>query len=286
MTGPAAFDHAILLSDSLADGIDGLTRLGFRPTPTGHHGALLGTQNVTVVLPDGETYFEVLAVAEPTPKNADKRAALAAIGRHLHGLAIKGDARRLHAHFASLSLAEGEPFDFAREVDLPAGPREARFTIAAMAPGALPGLYGFVCQQHTPDIVWREDYRTQPNGALALTGLEGVAPDAAALAATWARLFENAIRLDEDGTMTATLGNTRVRYRPPEAFAAPSVKTPRILTLEFAVASLDALAALLAQNGVAFERRAGSVRVGDTLGLGAAFAFHEGAFREETGSNA
>jgi len=276
----AVFDHAMLLTGSLEDGRHALTRLGFRPTPIGRH-TRLGTENCTVVLPDGSTYFELLAVTQPTPKNADKRAALAAAGPHIHGLAIKGDAHALNEHFATQALSNGEPVAFARPVDgLPDGTQEARFTIASMAPDALPGLYGFVCQHHTPDLVWRKDYLAQPNGAFALTGLWGVAADPGALATDWSRIFGGSVRL-ADVAMTATLGQTRVTYLTPDAFRAtfgtapPSGETPRLVALAFAVADHRHLASVLTENGVAFEHRGGWIRVPDTLGLGAIFLFAE-----------
>ena len=35
----------------------------------------------------------------------------------------------------------------------------------------------FMCQHHTPDVVWREDYLHQPNDALGIAEVIGIADD-------------------------------------------------------------------------------------------------------------
>ena len=271
----AEFDHAIILVDRLAEGVAALERLGFRPTPPGYHGAAMGTENVTIVLPDGMTYFEVLAVREPTDRNEDKRAALGTRGHHLFGLAIKGEAHELYDLIEALGAADGEPFDFARKVALPDGPREARFTVLPMRPGTLPGLYAFVCEHHTPDVVWRADYLSQPNGALRIVGLWGVADDLHALAKAWQRPFGGLVEREDD-RVVAELGVATVHYLSREAWAE-TYKTgvgdgARLAALEFEVEDVDALTALLDGNGVAWRRVERHILVEDAA-LGTLFLF-------------
>ncbi|MEO1104816.1 MAG: VOC family protein, partial [Pseudomonadota bacterium] len=177
MSDDLQLDHALILHDDIATAVAGLERLGFRPTPPGYHGEMLGTENVTVMLPDKRTYFEVLVVRDPTPVNAGQRSAFEARGRHLFGAALKGDARALSARLGPAGISEGVPFDFQRAVELPGGPADAAFTVAPFRADALPGLTSFICQHHTPDVVWRADYLNHANGAQALTGLWGVAAD-------------------------------------------------------------------------------------------------------------
>lgn len=296
MTAPTrlAVDHALIVHDDLAASAAALARLGFKPTPVGYHGQSLGTANVTVMLPDRKTYFEVIATVEPTPHNAGKRAALAAHGPHPFGLAFKGDARAAQADFAAAGVAEGEAFDFEREVALAGGPAQARFAIAQIAEGTLPGLYAFVCQQFTPDVVWRADHLDHPNGARALVGLWGVARDGAATAAAaaWRRLFGAAVR-ETDGAVTIATPTAAIRYLPPAAFAArfglplPG-RDPALMVLELSVADIAATRDHLAAAGVSAERAemaetaAGGLLVPDTLGLGAAFLFTaEGAAHDD-----
>ena len=291
MTAPTrlAVDHALIVHDDLAASAAALARLGFNPTPVGYHGKSLGTANVTVMLPDRETYFEMIATVEPTPHNAGKRAALAAHGPHPFGLAFKGDARAAQTDFAAAGVAEGEAFDFDREVALAGGPARARFAIAQIAQGTLPGLYAFVCQQFTPDVVWRADHLDHPNGARALVGLWGVTREAAGTAAAWRRLFGAAVH-ETDGAVRIATPTAAIRYLPPATFAArfgPLLpdRDPGLMVLELSVTDIAATRDHLAAAGVSAETAetaAGGLLVPDTLGLGAAFLFTaEGAAHDD-----
>ncbi|MEM8663115.1 MAG: VOC family protein [Pseudomonadota bacterium] len=271
-------DHALILHDDLGVAVAGLERLGFRPTPPGYHGAVLGTENVTIMLPDRRTYVEVLVVREPTEINAGQRAAFGQRGRHLFGAALKGDARALHARLAPLGIAQGEPFEFKRAVALPQGARDAAFTIAPFRDGALPGLASFVCQHHTPEVVWRDDYLSHENGAQALTALWGVADDPAAVGETLAALYGKPVHSDAQG-VTVETGTAAIHYLSPSAWTKrfPGVRlesdAPRILALEFTVHALATYAAQLGVAGVPVGLGEAEIVVPDALGLGVAMVF-------------
>lgn len=280
MTDAAEFDHAIILHDALDLAVAALDRVGFRPTPPGYHGDARGTENVTIVLPDRQTYFEILVVRKPGPANAGNVEALAARGPHLYGMALKGDAHMRAAAFDVLGVTGEGPFEFSRTVDLPSGPREASFTVTSLAPGTLPGLYGFVCQHHTPDVVWRDDYLAQPNGAEGIIGLWGVAADPVAVTEGWRRLFGRAVGETDEG-FEVTLGEATVRYCRPAIWAdrfGPLAHNPGkagLLALEFRIADRAALELLLSENAVAFESTDEHIVVPDGLGLGAMLLFRE-----------
>ena len=281
MTDAASFDHAIILHDDLGVAVTALEHLGFRPTPPGYHGDVRGTENVTVVLPDRRTYFEVLVVRNPNENNAANVEALATRGPHLYGLAMKGNARERAARFEALHVAGISPYDFSREVDLPAGPRDASFTVTTLKAGTLPGLFGFVCEHHTPEVVWRDDYLAQPNGAEGIVGLWGVAADPAALAATWRRVFGVAVAETDDG-FEAVLGDATVRYLRPaiwaDRFGPPAVSggKPALLALEFSVADRQVLEDHLSEHAVAFETTEEHIVVPDGQGLGTTLLFRNG----------
>ncbi|MEQ9814089.1 MAG: VOC family protein [Azospirillaceae bacterium] len=282
MTGLSEFDHAILLVDDLDAAERGVAALGFRPTPRGVHGAGLGTANATVMMPDGRTYFEVLGVVDPNPRNADKQAKLARRGRHLYGLALKGDARAAAELFGTAGIREGDAFDFARDVDLPAGRAEARFTIAQTRADSLPGVWLFVCQQHTPDVVWRPDYLEHANGARSVTALIGSTGDRAALAEAWASLLGDRLHRADDA-FRFDLGGTAIVFADPAALVdrlgvADPGAAPGLSVLAVQVASLAAAGDVLAQSGVPHHATpAGDLVVETRTDLGADFLFTERA---------
>lgn len=198
------FDHAIILVRSLDKGREGLRRLGFRPTPPGLHGAGLGTANVTVMMPDRRTYFEALSVVAPTPRNEHKRRKMAVLDDHLYGVAFKGDARVSAGLLEQCGLGSGDAFDFSRDVDLHDGVREAAFSVTQARDDAIEGAWIFVCQHHTPDVVWRSDYLDHPNGAHAVIGLVGTTGNPEVTAESWRPLVGIALRLDGRGVHIAT----------------------------------------------------------------------------------
>jgi catechol 2,3-dioxygenase-like lactoylglutathione lyase family enzyme len=150
-------DHVIILVRDLDDADARLTSLGFRPTPRGLHSPHMGTANATVVLENG-TYLEVLGVLEATPANADSRAVLAE-REGPFGLALKtDDAHGAAEAFEAAQIAAGGALAFVRPVAFPNGTQDACFTVARIRADATPGASLFVCQHHTPEIVWREDY--------------------------------------------------------------------------------------------------------------------------------
>jgi hypothetical protein len=272
-----ALDHVLIIQDDLKGAREAADRLGFSTTPTGFHGQGLGTANATVMMPDRRTYFELIAVTEPTPRNADKREALAAHGPHLFGIAFRGEAREAAARFAALAVGDGDAFDFVRPVDLPQGPQDARFAVAQMFGGTLPGLSAFVCQHFTPDAVWRHDCLEHPNGARAVAGVWGVAADPGSLAQRWRPLFGEAVSATDD-VLEIALGQTRVRYLSPRRWEAdfgeaPDREDPHLEAVEIAVASAGRLEAALSATGTGWDEVAGFRRVRDVYGLGTTVLF-------------
>jgi len=285
VTALSEFDHAILLVDELDAAERDVVALGFRPTPRGVHGSGLGTANATVMMPDGRTYFEVLGVVDPNPRNADKQAKLARRGRHLYGLALKGDARQAAELFGTAGIGAGDAFDFARDVDLPSGPAEARFTIAQTKADSLPGVWLFVCQQHTPDVVWRPDYLDHPNGARSVTALIGSAGDRATLAEAWAPLLDDRMHRADDA-IRLDLGGTAIVFADPALLAdrfgvaspgdASSGDDPALFIVAVEVASLGETRRALEVGGVPHHATAAGDLLAETrAALGADFLFTE-----------
>lgn len=273
-------DHMLVLHDDLEAARQAAARLGFRPTPLSVHSPHMGTANVTVMMPDRRTYIEYLGIVAPTDHNEQMRAALAARGNHVFGLALRGNARDAHRALAAEGLADGDVIDFARDVDLPDGPARAAFSIVQLRPGSLPGLYGIVCEHHTPDAVWRADHVEQPNGARALVGLHGVAAAPAAMDGDWRRVFGDGVDAAEDGTLTVRTTTATLDYGDPGRWAARFGDAAdgipaRLLALEFAVDSAAATARWFESAGIACRRDDRSVVVADDLGLGSRYIFTE-----------
>lgn len=257
-------DHAIILVRDIDRAERQMSALGFKPTPRGIHSAVMGTANSTVVFADG-TYVEILTVHSETPLNASLALQLKK-GDGLAGIAFKtGDARAAAADFAGAGIAAGEATDFQRPVDFPGGARDAAFTIARIDPAATPGAWTFVCQHHSPDVVWRQDFIEQPNGVTGLLEVVGTASDLASIETAYRRVFTDRVERDEESLVIRT-GTATVRFLSPLAYAerfgrVPRQGEPHLDALMFACRDLDRTAEALKGAGTRFAVNEGSLLV-------------------------
>jgi catechol 2,3-dioxygenase-like lactoylglutathione lyase family enzyme len=271
-------DHVIILVRDLDDADARMARLGFRPTPRGVHSPHMGTANATVMLENG-TYLEILTVLEATPANEDSRAVLGE-REGPFGLALKtDDAHGAAEAFEAAQMAAGGALAFVRPVAFPNGTQDACFTVARARPDATPGASLFVCQHHTPGIVWREDYLEQPNGATGLAEVIGIADDLTAIEDAYGAIFGERCRRTSD-RITIAAGDARITFLSSGAFVERfgpagdpvSSPRPRLAGLRVQVREVDRAKALLRRNGVPWTEGAdGSVLVASDQGCGTLF---------------
>jgi hypothetical protein len=268
-------DHVIVLVRDLDEADAAMTRLGFRPTPRGLHSPAMGTANATVVFRD-RSYIETLAVLSPTPANAAARAALAR-SEGLCGFILKSnDAQAAAAAFAAAGIGEGEALGFARPVLLREGERQAAFTIARVRPAASPGAWLFVCQHHTPEVVWREDYLDHPNGAVGVSEVVGVARDPGGIADAYRVIFAERlerrpeeVRIEAGGAVIRFLAPAALRARYGALADGVEGGAPRLVGMQVKVAELDHARRLLEANGVMpVQRPDGTLQVPPAAGCG------------------
>lgn len=246
-------DHVIALVRDLDAAAERARLLGFVPTPPALHSAAMGTANATIVFPDG-TYVEMLTVREKTPLSA-------AFATRLEkregpfGVAFKTDDAKAAARaFEGAGVADGGPIEFARPVELEDGEREAAFTIARLRSDATPGAPMFVCQHHTPDVVWRTGYLEHPNGVIGLAEVIGVASDVLSLRAAYQTLLPGCIDDEPDG-LTIRTGTATIRFLTPLAYAARFGRMVRsgeahLVSVVFKTTDLERCNALLKSNGI------------------------------------
>ena len=253
-------DHVVIPVRDLDAAERQFVRLGFRPTPRGRHSTNMGTANATVMF-DDDTYVELLGVERPTASNAPMRSALERREGPV-GLAFKTeDARAAAAEFAAAGLAEGDASDFVRPVDLPGGAREAMFTAAYLTSAATPGAHAFVCQHHTPEVVWRQDYLAQPNGCHGVAEVIGIAADLEGLAAAWRRVFGDRLRAGATA-MTIEAGSAVLTFLTPAAYEQPFRRGdgggdgPHLAALRLATAEPETVARRLTDAGIRHDRAA------------------------------
>ncbi len=277
ITASNGLDHLVVAVRDLDTARDAYERLGFTVTPRGHHTALKSA-NHTVMFRD-DTYVELLGIEEKRPANAHyaafllKREGIAAV-------ALKtADARAARAPLAAAGFPTEESVDFGRPVDLPGGARDATFTITQIDPAATPGGRVFLCQHHTPEVVWRPDSLDHANGATGLAGLVIAADDPDAVAGAYARLFGTPVTTRGSARVVDT-GNVPLLVATPDrlhwawtsdpAFAAPR---PFFAGLVVRVADLEQAQRALQKSKFPTVGGNGVLRVNSTSACGAMIAF-------------
>lgn len=212
-------DHVFLLTGDLDRAAADWTRLGFTLTPRGVHSAAMGSANHTIML-DGD-YIELMGLLRPTEANQGNRRRLAG-GQGLHAIACRtADTRAAVPALEALGIGMGRVMDFERPVDLPGGgPTRAAFTVASMAPDAVPRGHVFLCQHHTPEAVWVPAWMNHTNGAKALGAVVAMADDPAAIAAGFARLWAAGSVMPMPGGLRVETGSAPVLVLTPEGVAA------------------------------------------------------------------
>lgn len=165
-------DHVVHAVFDLDAAASRYAELGFAVTPQSDHP--FGTSNRLVVL--DRSYVELLALTEPSviPTEAFPSSVLRFLERRGEGvpfLVFRTEAAAAdHAVLSRLGLTAGEPFTFSRPARRADGTEgEARFS-TVFTPG-FPELGLFLCQHHTPDLVWDPERPPHPNGASEIEGV-------------------------------------------------------------------------------------------------------------------
>lgn len=212
-----------------------LAHCGFAPTPISIQanpdasGAPrpTGTGNVTAMFSRG--YLEILFKTSDTPLSRELDAALERhAGVHLAALAV-ADAARAHRRLAADGFAVRELVQMQRPVATAAGTAMAAFTIARVAPNAMPEGRLQILTHHTEQSVWQERWLRQPNSAMGLIDVMIAVADVAEAAERFGRFTGRTaaptpggalIRLDRGGIYLLT--HERAMEKLPEvAFSTP-----------------------------------------------------------------
>lgn len=247
-------DHVIIAVSDLERAAATFRALGFTLAPRGHH-AEWGTANHCIMF--GGDYLELLhAAGEGAP--ADRvRAFLAERGEGLMSLAWGTE----DAAADCARLGTEPPAALSRNVegDL------ARFQIGFLPPETTPGIASFLCGHLTPEKLRREAWTRHANGALGIVSVTAIMDDPPAQQAAWDRLIGPAASTLTDDTLTVHTRNGMVfLVRPdelgqlhPEAEDEVFPPAPALVALTLRVASLDAAAAVLKAQDIAFDRDRG-----------------------------
>jgi len=240
-------DHVVIdVRDRMDEAAEVFTGLGFRLTPRGHH--TLGSSNHLMMF--ATDYLELLGFGS----GATVRAEIQRFPVGLNGLVFKADdADTVHAHARGAGLPILPVQAFSRPVALPGGAQDARFRTTRLDPDKIAMGRVYFCEHRTPELVWRPEWLTHPNGARAISRILIATPDPAASAGLFRSLFGADAVQDGDGRQVVTAGTARVELATPAAVQAelgvaapdPAGRREYMAAVEIATASLPDAVRLL-----------------------------------------
>jgi hypothetical protein len=242
-------DHVVVdVRDRMDEAARAFAALGFALTPRGHH--TLGSMNHLAMF--ATDYLELLGFGE----GGANRPELAPFPIGLNGLVFKtDDADLVHAH----ALAAGLPIlpvqSFSRPVELDGVHQDARFRTTRLDPGKIAMGRVYFCEHGTPELVWRPEWQSHPNGARAIARVIVATDDPRQTASLFRALFgPDAVAERETGCIVRA-GAAQVELTIPgavakefgEAAADPAGRTEYLAALELKVSSLTDTAERLRQ---------------------------------------
>lgn len=250
-------DHALVVVPNLANAFERYRQLGFQVQPEGRH-SKLGTANHVMIFE--RDYLELIGVIEPTPYNEERRAWLKQGGGLANAALATDDADIARAALAKADLSPDPVIDFGRTVEIDGKQEEAKFRIVRIPKTKRPILGLFVCDQLTPQFVYRKEWAQHPNGVRGLAGITVVANDPTRVTALCVRFFgDTAVKPEGDGLRVDT-GTQPIRYMTRAEFVAhypglsPARTDDHAALVSLRTPDPDAVASLLAGNGVPHKR--------------------------------
>ena len=244
---PPVLDHVVIdVRDRMDEAAQVFAALGFTLTLRGHH--TLGSMNHLAMF--ATDYLELLGFGA-----ADgSRPQLAAFPVGLNGLVFKtADADVVHTHASAAGLPILPVQSFSRPVALTDGTHDAKFRTTRLDPTKIAMGRVYFCEHLTPELVWRAEWQSHPNGVRTIARVVIATPEPRRSATLFTSLFGDGTVSEADGNCFLQAGVARVELLPPAAAAAefgdaaadPAGRREYLVGLEFKVQSLDATKAHL-----------------------------------------
>jgi hypothetical protein len=232
--------------DHIDDAMRCFSSLGFQLTPRGHH--TLGSVNHLAMF--ATDYLELLGFG----REGATRLEIARFPAGLNGLVFKTtDADLVHREAAAAALPVLPVQAFSRPVALDGTTHDARFRTTRLDSDKITVGRVYFCEHLTPDLVWRPEWQSHPNGARAIARVVIAAVDPRRTAKLFRDLFGSDAVAERDGRQVMAAGAAQVELALAstvaaefgEAAAEPAGRAEYMAALEIKVRSLREAAQLL-----------------------------------------
>jgi catechol 2,3-dioxygenase-like lactoylglutathione lyase family enzyme len=233
-------DHVVIdVRDRIDEAMRCFQSLGFRLTPRGRH--TLGSVNHLAMF--ATDYLELLGFAG----DGAIRPEIMRFPTGLNGLVFKtADADLVHAQATAAGLPVLPVQSFSRPVALDGAIRDARFRTTRLDPAEVAMGRVYFCEHQTPDLVWRSEWQTHPNGACAIARVVIATVDPQRTARLFRGLFGDHAVADRDARQVINAGSAQVEVATRDAVSAefedaapePAGRTEYMTAVEIRVRSL------------------------------------------------
>jgi hypothetical protein len=281
----SGIDHCYLMVLDLDRSCEQFRRLGFTVSARGLHSKAKGSANHTIMLSNAD-YFELLGFVAETEDNRPRLEMLRRDGEGLYAMACRvEDAERAKASLARLGIGTTDVQRFERPLQrADGGQASASFSVLHFARETVPFAVAFMCQHHTPELVWQPQLMHHANTAVCLAGAMAACADPEATAHRYARLFADGAVTEQAGEWRVRTGSVPISFldrstlanRYAELDVSPIPPTA-FAVLQIAVRDLDAVRRLLAANGVRHQITPTGIAADPSEASGAIIEFRDAA---------
>ena len=207
-------DHVVVdVRDRMDEAARAFAALGFELTPRGHH--TLGSMNHLAMF--ATDYLELLGFGE----GGASRPELAPFPVGLNGLVFKtADADVVHAHAQAAGLPILPVQSFSRPVVLGGAQHDARFRTTRLDPAKIAMGRVYFCEHLKPELVWRPEFQSHPNGARAIARVIVATIDPGRTGSLFRALFGPGAVTEQGGTCVIAAGAAQVELALPAVIAA------------------------------------------------------------------
>ncbi|MGC1578809.1 MAG: VOC family protein [Beijerinckiaceae bacterium] len=275
-------DHVGIAVTDLDAAATKFHRLGFQLTPRGYHTLpppapgverpRVGTGNHCAMFRRG--YLELIGVTEAAYRGRLRADIARHEGPHIVAFGTTDAAAAVSA-LRSRGVEASGPRLLERPIEDGGETRLAGFEIVDFPEAALPEAHFFTIQHRTRELLWRPPLLTHPNGVMSLTALTVAVTDPTDFARRLGRIL-CVMPVDKDGlVLDLKIGQVRVVDGGWIAarLAGKTPDLPYLAGVNLGVADVARTADLLAQNGLPYQPKAGSLLISPADACGAFIEF-------------
>jgi hypothetical protein len=264
----SALDHFVIVVRDLPASRAAFERLGFHMTERGDHEGW-GTANHLAVL--DRQYLELWGEHGEGPDTQLVRD-LAARHEGLWQVGLKTpNADLLHANLTGGGIPMEAPYDYARPIEINGARRSVGFRIVYIAESVRLPLRMFLCEQRTPDLIWRPEWQRHANRAKMVRELVLASHDPWDEANNVARLVDADLESASSTEAVLRLADGRIRFQHQPTGQSSAERGLPGLRLVIQTESLADAAVVLRQASVPITVTPDRIQIPAAYSCGIAF---------------